>query len=504
MPARVRHTAVRLIAAATLIAAQTMTAAAQDTVTQAEPVSMPPSVGRDQLAPIFTQAELAQLLAPIALYPDQLVTQILMAAGYPLEVVEAERWLRDPQHAGLTGDALAAALQPIDWDPSVKSLVPFPQILAMMEQRPDWVRELGVAFIAQQAEVMDAVQRLRYAAWDTGALRSSDRLTVTPLDDTITITPAAPNIVYVPVYDPGVVYGPWPYPAYPPMALGPAFIGGLGFGAGYVIVRRYWDWQHCDWRRHRIVVDAARVNVINANFSARDRWRSAGGSWSHDPRHRRGLTMNAASFSGGSAHVPWRAAPTQVAPQLIQSNQLPPRVAISPPAHIERRDRGPNRFDAARSTAALPPPVSAPSASDPSGPPRRPRSTAAPAPGAAAPQFQGAPTTQFRNAPTTQFRNAPTTQFRNAPTTQFRNAPTTQFSNAPTTQFQNAPTTHFNNAPTQFRAAPSAPVPRAHVAPSSPAPLAHVAPSRPAAPAHVAPSQPAASAPVNIDRRGRH
>jgi hypothetical protein len=531
MPARFRHISVRLIAAAALLVAQTLTVAAQGTVTPDGSTPAQPSVGRDQVAPIFSQSELAQLLAPIALYPDQLVTEILMAAGYPLEVVEANRWLRDPQHAVLTGDALASALQPIDWDPSVKSLVPYPQILGMMEERLDWTRKLGAAFIAQQADVMDAVQRLRYAAWDTGNLRSSDRLTVTPLDGTITITPAAPDIVYIPVYNPATVYGVWPYPAYPPVVLamapgyyaGPAWFGGIGFGAGYIIAHRYWDWQYCDWRRHRLVVDRARVNTINANFVARDRWRSAGNGWAHDPHHRRGLSVggaSAASVGGGAMHAPmaapWRAAPTRVAPQLVQGNQsnaLPPRIAISPPARVEHHDRG----SAAPSGATQPPPVGAPVKSGQSEQPRRSRSTSAPAVGSAAPQFQGAPTTQFRNAPTTQFQNAPTTQFRNAPTTQFQNAPTTQFRNAPTTQFQNAPTTQFRNAPTtqfqnapttqfrnapmtqfqnaptQFRAAPSAPVPLAHVAPSSPAPLAHVAPSRPAPPAHVAPSQPAAS-----------
>jgi hypothetical protein len=426
MPTRLLQNALRSAAAAVFLTAQVGLAAAQGTVT---PVAAPDTAA-DLLAPALSQAELAQLLAPIALYPDQLVTQILMAAGYPLEVVEADRWRRDPQHAALTGDALAAALAPIDWDPSVKSLVPFPQILAMMSERLDWTRKLGSAFVTQQAEVMDAVQRLRYAAWDTGALRSSDRLTVTPQGDTITITPAQPNIVYVPVYDPAAIYGVWAYPAYPPYALLPAYYTGIGFGVGYVIVQRYWDWQYCDWHRHRIVVDRARVNVINARFAARDQWRSAGGTWSHDPHHQQGqsLSVRAASFGGGAAHVPapWHAAPARVTPQLAQSNALPPRVAISPPSNIERHGRP----AASPSIAAVPPPASTP-------------------------HFQGAPTTQFRNAPTTQFRNAPTTHF------------------------SNAPTTHFQNAPTQFRAAPSASVLRAHVAPSHPAPAAHVAPSQP-------------------------
>jgi len=180
------------------------------------------------------------------------------------------------------------------------------------------------------------------------------------------------------------------------------------------------------------------VNAINANFAVRDRWRTAGGNWSHDPRHQRGVSTMAAAFGGGAAHVPWRSAPARTAPQLAQSPDLPPRVSINPPARSERHDRGSN--------ATLPPPVSAPATT------------------AAAPQF----------------RSAPTTQFRNAPTTHFTNAPTTQFHSAPTTHFDNAPTTHFHNAPTQFRAAPATPAPLAHVAPSHPALTAHVAPSSPA------------------------
>ena len=118
--------------------------------------SAPPA----QAAPLYTAAQLDQLLAPVALYPDQLLGQILMASTYPLEVVEAARWVEDPNNARLKGDQLAAALQDKDWDPSVKSLVPFPQILRMMDDRLDWMQNLGDAFLAQQNEVMDSVQRL--------------------------------------------------------------------------------------------------------------------------------------------------------------------------------------------------------------------------------------------------------------------------------------------------------------------------------------------------------
>jgi hypothetical protein len=133
-------------------------------------------------AVLYTAAELDQLLAPVALYPDQLLGQILMASTYPLEVVEAARWVEDPNNARLKGDQLAAALQGKDWDPSVKSLAPFPQILRMMDDRLDWMQKLGDAFLAQQNEVMDSVQRLRRQAEEAGTLQSSPQQTVTTQD----------------------------------------------------------------------------------------------------------------------------------------------------------------------------------------------------------------------------------------------------------------------------------------------------------------------------------
>ena len=183
--------------------------------------SAPPA----QAAPLYTAAQLDQLLAPVALYPDQLLGQILIASTYPLEVVEAARWVEDPNNARLKGDQLAAALQGKDWDPSVKSLAPFPQILRMMDDRLDWMQKLGDAFLAQQNEVMDSVQRLRRQAEEAGTLQSSPQQTVTTQDQTITVEPANPNVVYVPVYDPTVVYGAWPYPDRPTISRRPASWG---------------------------------------------------------------------------------------------------------------------------------------------------------------------------------------------------------------------------------------------------------------------------------------
>ena len=188
--------------------------------------------------------ELDQLVAPIALYPDPLLAQVLMASAYPLDIVQAERWLRS--HKGLKGDQLKAALAKEDWDDSIKSLVATPDVLAMMNDKLDWTEKLGDAVVDQQPDVMDAIQRLRAKAQANNKLTSTKQQTVT-VDQVqgkqvIAIAPTDPNTLYVPYYDPAVVYGAWPYPNYPPYYWQPPpYIGygllatGLAFGAGYAL-----------------------------------------------------------------------------------------------------------------------------------------------------------------------------------------------------------------------------------------------------------------------------
>ena len=154
------------------------------------------------------------MLAPIALYPDSLLAQVLMASTYPLEVVMAERWVKEKK--GLQGDQPNAELDKQNWDPSVKALVPFPQVLAMMSEKLEWTEKLGDAFLDQQAAVMDTIQKLRQKAQETGNLKSGNEQKVMTEGNTIVIEPTNPQVIYVPVYDPFIVYGPWWYPAYPP------------------------------------------------------------------------------------------------------------------------------------------------------------------------------------------------------------------------------------------------------------------------------------------------
>ena len=189
--------------------------------------------------------QLEQLVAPIALYPDNLLAQTLMASTYPLEVVEASRWAS--QNKKLQGDELRKALEAQRWDDSVKSLIATPSVLDMMNTKLSWTQKLGDAVLAQQSDVMDAVQRLRARAQALKKLETTKEQKVTLKTEqnkqVIVIEPAQPDTVYVPYYNPSVVYGAWPYPAYPPYYYppAPAYYGGallatgLAFGAGVAL-----------------------------------------------------------------------------------------------------------------------------------------------------------------------------------------------------------------------------------------------------------------------------
>ncbi|TLY27005.1 MAG: DUF3300 domain-containing protein [Nitrospirae bacterium] len=243
----------------------------------------------------FTQQELDQMLAPIALYPDSLLSQILMASTYPLEVVEAARWSR--ANPDLKGDQAVRAVEQNSWDPSVKSLAAFPQVLQMMDEKLDWTERLGDAFLAQQAQVTDTVQNLRHKAYDAGNLKSTDQVRVDQQGQTIVVEPARPEVIYVPYYDPAVIYGPWWWPAYPPVYwapwpgyfVGPRFAVGFTWGVGIPVGVGFFfgafDWPH----RHITV-----VNVNNFYFRTGNVNRVT--VWQHDPVHRRGVLYRDASL----------------------------------------------------------------------------------------------------------------------------------------------------------------------------------------------------------------
>lgn len=234
----------------------------------ATPVPVPATTS---LPLAFTQAQLDQWVAPVALYPDSLLSQVLMASTYPTNVIQAAQWSRD--HPQSQGDAAVSAVVHEPWDPSVKSLVAFPQLLALMGEDPAWVQNLGDAFLAQPADVMDTVQKFRLVAQKSGALKSTPQQKVTvkpavqssgtgstttvvnsaPAQQTIIIESADPQVVYVPNYNPNVVYGAWPTPAYPPVYLPPPpgeqFVNGVasGIGFGVGVAATYAIFGSIDW-----------------------------------------------------------------------------------------------------------------------------------------------------------------------------------------------------------------------------------------------------------------
>jgi hypothetical protein len=240
----------------------------------------------------FRQEELDQMLAPIALYPDSLLAQILMAATYPLEVVQAERWAK--ANRNLRGDQLNDALDQKDWDPSVKALAPFPQVLSMMSERLEWTQRLGDAFLDQQDEVMDTVQRLRARAQAAGNLRDTEQQRLIVQEGAIEIEPVQPEVVYVPVYDPTVIYGPWWYPAFPPFFFPPppglVIVRGFGFWTGITVGRAWgYSWGRWDWRNHYVNVNINRNININRSINI-TRTNIQTTRWQHDASHRKGVS----------------------------------------------------------------------------------------------------------------------------------------------------------------------------------------------------------------------
>ena len=259
---------------------------------------------------LLKPAELDQLVAPIALYPDPLLSEVLIASTYPLEVVQADRWAKS--NSSLKGEALTAALAKQGWDDSVKALAQVPNVLTMMADQLEWTQKLGDAVLAQQPELMDAIQRLRGRAQANGKLQSTKELTVTVKSAApaqggggqaqegqapaqyIVIEPTSPTEMYVPYYDPAVVYGAWPYPDYSPYYFPPppgyyaggAIAAGIAFGSAVAIGHAIWG--NCDWGRRNINVANRNVNINNLDRSNINNFNK----WEHNADHRHGVKYN--------------------------------------------------------------------------------------------------------------------------------------------------------------------------------------------------------------------
>ena len=267
-----------------------------------------PEAAFGQEAPAFSKEQLDQLLAPVALYPDSLLSQVLMASTYPADIAEAAKWSK--ANPKLNGDEAVKAVESRQWDPSVQSLVAFPQVLATMVTKPDWVQNLGDAFLAQPEDVMDSVQRLRQQAHKAGNLKDSKEQKVViqeapppsttvvvkesaPPPQIIVIEPAQPQVVYVPAYNPAVVYGPWLYPAYPPVYIPPppgygfatGVMAGIGFGIGVGITNACWG--GFNWGHHDVDINVNRYNKINVNRQINVNQNNV--SWKHNEVNRRGV-----------------------------------------------------------------------------------------------------------------------------------------------------------------------------------------------------------------------
>ncbi|MGA8151880.1 MAG: DUF3300 domain-containing protein [Terriglobales bacterium] len=259
-------------------AAPAQAAPAQDAPAQAAPAqAAPPQQYAQQSA-----EQLQQLVAPIALYPDSLVAQILAASTFPEQIVEADRWVQ--AHPDLKGDALAQAVDQQPWDPSVKALTAFPSVLGNMDKNLSWTSSLGDAYYNQQQDLMDAVQVMRRRAEDAGNLRTTPQQTVTTQGSTIIVQPASPDVVYVPAYDPWLVYGgpvvAWPgwYP-YPGIWYGGPYLSfGIGFGIGWY--GGYgWGWHRWgfDWHNRYPIYNHGRYYSRSNTFYNRNTFYRGGG-----------------------------------------------------------------------------------------------------------------------------------------------------------------------------------------------------------------------------------
>ncbi|MFJ4385858.1 DUF3300 domain-containing protein [Pseudomonas sp. NPDC089408] len=343
------------------------------------PDPAPPAASKD---PVFTQEQLDQMTAPIALYPDPLLAQVLMASTYPGQVSEAVTWSKANPKA--TGDDAVKLVAKQPWDPSVQALVAFPQVLATLGQDPVWVQRLGDAFLAQPDDVMGSVQRLRHQAQAAGNLQSNQYQNVTVQNSiapatapapapsggstqvitasapptTIVIEPANPQVVYVPTYNPTTTYGTWAYPAsppayYPPPPMyypGSALVAGLAFGTGVAIVASLWG--DCDWGNNDIDIDVNRYNNINGNN------RITNNKWQHNAANRDGVPYRDArsrqqygrQLDGASQRTAFRGDDAQRAQARDKARASMDRAGIERPATSNNQARQQMREARADST----------------------------------------------------------------------------------------------------------------------------------------------------------
>ncbi len=282
---------------------------------QSPPVPQPVAGATQNPTAPLAPGQLDSLVAPVALYPDPILSQVLVASTYPLEIVEAARWLS--AHSALQGKALVDAAAKQTWDASVQALVVFPDLLTLLNKDIGWTSDLGNAFLAQQQDVLDAVQRMRQKAENKGTLQSNDKQTVNSTaqggNTYIEIQPASPEVVYIPQYDPAAIWGPPEYYPYPPVyypTAGAVFAAGaISFGIGVAVGAivsggwNSWGWN-AGWGNHNVVINN---NFISRNNLTRVNAAGNGNAWVHNPAHRGGVPYSnrnvADRFNGGRGNV---------------------------------------------------------------------------------------------------------------------------------------------------------------------------------------------------------
>jgi hypothetical protein len=302
-------------------------------------------------AAVLSADQLDSLVAPIALYPDPLLSQTLVASTYPLEVVQLQQWMG--QHKDLKDQALVDAVKKQDWDPSIQSLAALPDVVKLLSENIKWTTDLGNAFLAQQADVMDAVQRMRKKAQDKGSLKTTEQqkveTQVVEQKQVIVIEQANPQVIYVPTYNPTVVYPP-PVYAYPPVVYPPYYGVGMAFTAGIIMGAAFsggWGYN-CGWGSSNVNINVNNNYVKNSNRNQVNNGMANGGrggnnSWQHNPAHRGGAPYGdrkTASQYGGTARGD--SASTREANARQQQSQRGPSAGTSDRGASGGADRGPS------------------------------------------------------------------------------------------------------------------------------------------------------------------
>ena len=428
-----------------------------------------PQVQAPPPAQLLSPDQLDNLVAPVALYPDRLLSQVLVAATYPLEVAEASQWLQ--QNRNLQGQQLVNAAREQNWDPSIQALVVFPDVLNRLNSDIRWTTDLGNAFLAQQADVMNAVQTMRAQARTAGKLNSNPQETVsteTQGDRTvIEIQPANPEVVYVPSYNPEYIWGPPVYGYYPPLYY-PNFGFGFGFGPGIYIGGFFgglgwggWGWWP-NWYGCSIFVNPFFFNHYGYHGFYGGGGFRGGRYWTHDPEHRLGVPYSnarvASRFQGGSAFARGQVAGQRFSNQAGQrfSNQAGQRFSNQVGSSAGRINPGSSGFRGNTGANARVGGTSANPNSAASGWHRfsesRPATTqsfarSAPTNQRTTPSYGGSAGSYSANRATPSYRPSPSNSYRSSPSNSYRPSPSYSYRSSPSNSYRSSPSYSYRPGP---------------------------------------------------------